>query len=1185
MNNKTQQKRGIIQNLFEKVYFNFIYNSMRNKFFFKLCLILEIIPLFIILDEIIFIKTTNHLFTFLYFLSSGIWVRLIENKFSFQIIIPDKYIIEKNKQLKDLYANYTNNKNLLLKDYIDKYLKTQKNSIFTSCMNFYLERCSNSNFNDSKLSAFSSNYRIYYDANSISLIFIFAYFLIICFLIWRLKEENFLIINFNRIFSPLLNLFLRTLSFFMYLMIVNKIFDFFYINTYSEIDPNYTIGIKNSINSILIFLFSILIFVSYTVINFLFVSKFSCYDVDYPYDYKSIKYDYMIILMKILGCFLYNFQKYSCVLGQLHKVFNISCLLFIIIILFSGVVFAIKFYKFSSFSNSNKDRCLLIYYLNTFLVYKVLEYSFNLYDISLNYISFFSYLLISFLIYQYSKNKLNYNFFRSYDKLNKPFDICSANYFINLLKNLFNRKNDSKNLNGLKLNELGKQSKLRTIMKDLMRLTIQYLNILENNDIMDEKYYNFFANLLKYVTLHKFLCLNTFKKDIKTSDEFYYSSNNNNLKNILKSIKKLTHSKKNVSKLISNTFKSTTTIKAKKKDNNKNNFLYIKYKKNLLEKEKDDINKNDVCKICEGNVFLEKHLISNLYNLNITEINDIIINYLNRLSKNLYSNLKGYIHYEIFRIMLYYINCHNNKIDKDLRDIRVLFDLHRNTTIIKKTYNKQNFNLFIYHKKKIYLNKHAEFQNINIKKINNYELNYEFQKLSESLKDNLEILRGNVKVDLLISIANENYKFKNKIKSLILASTLDTNNKSNQEFFMKFHYLYIFNTISKKLNITEINLDIIDLVEEDFENNNNLLFEFDPIQRNFIFKSVNSDFLSELKYEFDDLKDENFSKIFPYYLENEQLNKILLFMENEVKEGLFLKFLIQDADKNIKFMQFSFKILINLNLKIYLVAKYKNLDYVEGDIVSQKIYQPQNLLILHEDGWIISHSLNFKKEYLNDEKLIKNFFDLLNIEGEIFLDLFFNRKYCGKYVNLKKIKNEELSENIIYTTNKYGIMLADYYENEIREFLKRKKEKVNKQDKKSDNLSENSKNNIFDLNKASSNAVDDSFRLDEEKSNEQIKTQNFNNTSEKNKKNTRQKFIEVKMNEFFKSDTVNEVKIKIISSQNLKILVEDIITYQDNLYFIFNFEKIKSKVEFLSNFKNFNNNNKINTKITNEITK
>lgn len=278
-------------------------------------------------------------------------------------------------------------------------------------------------------------------------------------------------------------------------------------------------------------------------------------------------------------------------------------------------------------------------------------------------------------------------------------------------------------------------------------------------------------------------------------------------------------------------------------------------------------------------------------------------------------------------INVYYINTFNSKLNQQNNNLKILFNFERNFNQQKnKQFSAEALN-FRYHYKKIQAQKKSEFKNqLENKAIQYFELSEKFAFLAEQLKDSLNLFQGKIKVDLFSAITKQIYLRNQEIKHLIALSNSDVNKESHQEFHIGFHFTCLFNSASKKLGILEVNTDLVDSVEEYMEKDNRLVFEYNPNIKNFCFKTINIEFLRELKYNFNDLKGEVITSIFPFYLLSEKLKKLLFHMNCDAKENFKEKLLVFDANREIKYLEFSFKILININLKILLYGKYTSLD-------------------------------------------------------------------------------------------------------------------------------------------------------------------------------------------------------------------------------------------------------------------
>ncbi len=407
-------KVSLLEDIFRPIYFNFVYYLNRNKLIFLSLLLLEIIPIFIIIDEVIFRKSTNHIFSLFYFLSSGSWIRILNNKIGTELIFPNKFILQKNSIFKKLSndLNFKNKENIEIKDLIEYFFRKEKNLIYTPCINYMLEKNGTTNYLDYATSIFSSNYKIYYHEKSITLVIILSIFLSTILLFCLLKFSHKIKITYN-ISANMINLIIRTLFFGFVLLSMEKIFEYFFLSIYNEM--NYYGSEKNltpfiSVFSVISISIILIIFITFSLV---FVRRFTCYDIDYPYDFKSVIYDNLMIILKITGAFLYNIQKLSCIFGQLNLIFEYSCIIFILIIFLFGIYFSLNYKYLVKFSYFNKFRCLFIFVLNLYLIYKLFEEYFNLFDIVLNFILFFFCIFICITVYFYIDNKLKTNFYHS----------------------------------------------------------------------------------------------------------------------------------------------------------------------------------------------------------------------------------------------------------------------------------------------------------------------------------------------------------------------------------------------------------------------------------------------------------------------------------------------------------------------------------------------------------------------------------------------------------------------------------------------------------------------------------------------------------------------------------------------------------------------------------------------------
>ncbi len=761
-------------------------------------------------------------------------------------------------------------------------------------------------------------------------------------------------------------------------------------------------------------------------------------------------------------------------------------------------------------------------------------------------------------VYFYIDNKLKTNFYHSEISLNDSINVNSNNFLFDYVKKIICGGFKNRNKNENKSFKYMNKKRLKGLIFDFLNLTFTYLDILKNKgDIRDENLKRIFYKFLHYIILHKFFCKNS-KKQL--NERF---CNKNNIKNFYQD---------NNEEDNENNFQENTS-----NHNNSDNFLHIKFAKIYTQEQENNQNDDfEFCEICEENIIVNNEKILNLSNMNTTEIKILLDKFFNYFSEKLYSKFKGKLYFELFRINLYYINCYSNKVNKKVNELKILYDLQRNLFKLNNKKIPKNYMLYYYHYQKITSIRKFEFHNDNHSKlINYYELSHEFISICEELKKNLCFFKERLNIELVISFSNNINLLKENIKKLIGETNLDSNIEPNEGFYINFHYIYIFNSFSKKLNIREINIDLIDSIEENFEKNNNLFFEYCPYMSNIIFKSINPELLKELKYNFGDLKEEYISKIFPYFITKKQLNKILFCLENESKENFTLKLLVNDSDKNIKYLEFTFKKMIGLNIKVFLFAKYKNIDYLEGEIKSENIYNPKNLLIIHEKGYIISQSESFKINIIKNEKLIKNFFDFISIEGDLFLELFFAKKYSCKLIDMENLNQSNFKRKMICNTNKYEDILSDNYDDELRNLVLESnylnKKNQNKNNNKNTDFSQKAiiendeKSAILENKTEKKNTISDNIQIKSINnsfySNKFLKNNQYNflkdeSSNSRNKVNSDLKFIEVKIEEIFKYNVLQDEKENYLDYNIIKILLEDILFFQETFYFILNFEKI-----------------------------
>lgn len=1159
MKNKTADKNWL-ENSLGIFYSAYIKNLSRNLFIYKILLIIEIIPIFVVLDEVIFIKSTNHIIPLFYFLSPSIWERLIENNLSYNLAISDEFIMRKNKNLNfknsDSFVNFNNDP----KWYFEKYLINKNTHLFRTCINFFHNKNhSQENYLTNKTVVFHSQYYFYYDKNfvvKLLIILIFLLLIVANIIILFNKKHKFL----NYLLTNLLNLLMRNFSTIFIFLSINKIYEFYFLDVYAEIDPSFTNTHASPIQTIFITLLNSLIFLCFLCGSFLYFKYTKSYDHNYPYDFLSNPYDKALLILKVMAPILYNLEKSSCAFGDFNNQFFAFCFVFVIFIFLIGVYFLFYFKKIIRISNINKLRCCIIFVLNIYLIFKIVEFYFDILNVPLNYILWVLFFFASLALYFSILNQkvlinIEIKNFIDKEQTNNTFYFNVINFFNNALFSLSsNKKKTNSNVQKNPMQDIFylRTKNLKHLLMEILVLAHKYLDILKHQGrVSDQIFLKFFVEFMKRNSIHKIFCerLNLF------------TNNNSKPKFLVKSLSFMNDNKNSY-------FSRNQNIKLIKRNHKeRNEFLYVQYVKRLEKRENhpsSDIDYN-CCDYCSEKLIFEKQANVKIHNLSIYEMNQIISNFFNAVLKSFFGKLNGYLYYEIYRVIVYYINTYNTKVDQHANDTRVLFDLQRNLSKYKKNYYSKEYLLFEYYHKKILGNRKSEYMTNPENKILNYlELNYEYEKFAEYLQEILPIFKTNLKVDEMIFISKKIFKHKKRIKQLISIVNSDNIKDPTQEFYVGFHYIYCFNSICKKLNIVDINMDVIDIVEENLEKNDKFLFEFKPESKNLVFRSINAEFLSELKYEFKQLKDKNLSNIFPFFISSIQMNKVLNFIENKTRDNFKIKFLIYDANKNLKYLEFSFKVIISLDLKTYLYAKYKNFDYIESEIISQCIFRPQNLLVIHEKGWIMSQSESFAFNIFKNEAGIRNFFEFVNLDASIFLNLFFSKKYLGKSVDLKGIIENVNSDKPMYLGNKYGNILLDFYENEIINFVE-----------KQDNMKKSSSKNISQVNHSFiknelkyiktifSNEKKDYTKKNVYGNNLENLSQVSRRISLKKFEVTQQKqdvrnkrFIEVNTFDLFKLKYLKKEQDNFYNYRKIKVMLEDVFKFQDNIYFVFDFDKV-----------------------------
>lgn len=380
------------------------------------------------------------------------------------------------------------------------------------------------------------------------------------------------------------------------------------------------------------------------------------------------------------------------------------------------------------------------------------------------------------------------------------------------------------------------------------------------------------------------------------------------------------------------------------------------------------------------NSIFENFLESSKYSENILDYNLLKIQSFNILTH--FSNQNS----TLFLFEIY--NKLNNKIDyrqKLLYEFLLSnLTLNKSANIISSQNNSNNEKLLIY-----------------------FEINQEYEMIINNAIKSIQFLNNYMKVKSLFKIAYDINKARKKIKNTLIK--LNTEKTNFNHLQVSFHYKTIFNrNYHKNFGDDDFN-NHLEFIEDNFQKINHFFLEFNSKEKNLKIKTVALNLLNEIKCEMEFLKNQNISSIFPSYLSKIQIKKIIEKIENNSnnKDNFILKLLIKDTDTYIKYFYFKFKIIIDVNLKIFLVAEYKN------------VSKNQNLLVLNQRGDIISISESFVNNFLNGyyTHQMRNFFDISKIQKD---------KLFSSDVNIKILKKAIIKEEILTNTendninNKFG---------------------------------------------------------------------------------------------------------------------------------------------------------------------
>jgi hypothetical protein len=450
---------------------------------------------------------------------------------------------------------------------------------------------------------------------------------------------------------------------------------------------------------------------------------------------------------------------------------------------------------------------------------------------------------------------------------------------------------------------------------------------------------------------------------------------------------------------------------------------YKKYKKFEMEfSDKIDIHK--ISSICQREKNSKCFICNNLPNdYSKAEIKSSIKKFfLNMIMEE--KNSRSDFYYNLLRIRSLWICFYAYKSHENL----LLLELYKNKSKCKNFHDTllygylytEFFNLKSKENSKINTSNFQTIVMYNIDNIlNYYDVCREFEKIIKNVKESFIMLSGKIIFSKMISISKSIYKSQIMIKKNIKKITENFN-----LYMIYFHFKLIFNEDLNKNYRLEDNLESLNVIEENYDKLNYFFLEYLPKELNFKIKTVTLDLLKEMKCEKSFIKNEFISKIFPSFMVEFQLEKLLKNFQHENKDMFVVELLLRDKENNLKCFIFNIKAIIDKSLRIFFVVKYKN--------ISKKVTSSKNLLLLVSNrGEMIGASEQFKNYFnlvdKNEESKFNDFvktpfqklFDLENTEDKKYQQKKNKKINCKKSIKFLisqifkqeflKIKNDPMS--------------------------------------------------------------------------------------------------------------------------------------------------------------------------------
>jgi hypothetical protein len=243
------------------------------------------------------------------------------------------------------------------------------------------------------------------------------------------------------------------------------------------------------------------------------------------------------------------------------------------------------------------------------------------------------------------------------------------------------------------------------------------------------------------------------------------------------------------------------------------------------------------------------------------------------------------------------------------------------------------------------------------------------------VKKTIELVKNRVRFEEIMKMAEQIFE----LRKNIIDKSEHIKEKDNL-LLVNFYYNQIFNEVLKDNSNLQKFYDNINIIEENLYKMYILLIECDMKEKNLILKNLTFDFLEKLKTREKNLKNEIFSKLFPYDIRHIQTRKIFSIIEEDYRENFQLKLILQDYEKYISYYFIHFKMIVSLDQKVHLMISLRNMPSTDDTT--------NNYLLICDEGNILGISDGFKEHfYFADDVDItkKNLFEYVCIpKAEFF---------------------------------------------------------------------------------------------------------------------------------------------------------------------------------------------------------